>query len=116
MAVVETRRPDGGTRTTHVWFVEEAGVLWLEAGAPENAWFVDVQREPALRLRASGVSGRYRAHPVPDPVRRAAVRARLREKYGLRDAWVGLFVDASRSIAVRLDPAAEPPSSEAAAP
>jgi hypothetical protein len=30
------------------------------------------------------------------------VRAALRAKYGWRDAWVGLLVDSSRSVAVRL--------------
>jgi len=35
---------------------------------------------------------------------RAPIRALLREKYGLRDRWVGLFVDQSRSLVVRLGP------------
>jgi hypothetical protein len=106
VAVVETRRPDGGARTTHVWFVEDEGGPWLEAGAPENAWFTDVQREPLLRFSAEGISGRYRARPVPEPARRDALRAQLRAKYGLRDAWVGLFVDPGRSVPVRLEPVA----------
>lgn len=107
VAVVETRRPDGGTRATHVWFVEQEGVLWLEAGAPGNGWFSDVQRDPALRFSFAGVSARYRAVPVADPAHRTALRDALRERYGLRDAWVGMFVDGERSMAVRLDPLAD---------
>jgi len=33
----------------------------------------------------------------------------LREKYRLRDYWVGLLVDTSISLAVRLNPAAPGP-------
>lgn len=106
VAVVETRRPDGGTRTTHVWFVEDEGVLWVEAGAPENGWFTDVQREPLLHFSAEARAGTYRARPVPGAAQRDALRAELRARYGLRDAWVSLFVDSQRSVPVRLEPVA----------
>lgn len=103
VAIVTTTRETGEPRETHVWYVEEGGVLWLEAGAPGNPWFVDVGREPLLTFRtADRPAARYRAVPVPG--RSAAVRAQLRRKYGLRDRWVGGFVDSSRSRAVRLDP------------
>lgn len=100
VAIVETRAPDGATRATHVWFVERDGELWLEAGAPENGWFVDVQREPRLCVRIGDDVRDARAEVVPEAS--AEVRARLREKYGWRDALVGLLVDSSRSVAVRL--------------
>jgi len=103
VAVVTTRSPDGAERTTHVWFVEEDGVVWLEAGAPENSWYVDVGRSPKLTLVRDGLPPTsYRAVAVPS--RSGPVRAALRRKYGLRDRVVGLFVDASRSVAVRLEP------------
>lgn len=37
--VIETRTPDGTLRSTHVWFAELDGELWLEAGTPDNPWF-----------------------------------------------------------------------------
>lgn len=100
VAIVETRAPDGTTRATHVWFVEHHGALWLEAGAPENGWFQDVQRDPRLRVRVHGAARDARAEIAPEAS--ADVRARLRAKYGWRDVWVGLLVNASRSVAVRL--------------
>lgn len=106
VAIVETRAPDGNARRTHVWFAESGDELWLEAGTPENAWFVDAQRDPLLRLSAAGRSGRYRAEPIAGSAH-ARIRVLLREKYGWRDAWVGLLVDTSRSVAVRLQPAPE---------
>lgn len=110
VAVVETRPPDGSPRSTHVWFVEPDGELWVEAGTPENAWFVDAQRDPRVGFSADGRSGRYVAERIDDPGAHDRIRALLREKYGLRDRWVGLLVDTSRSVAVRLVPAPEPRS------
>jgi hypothetical protein len=105
VAIVETRAADGSIRSTHVWFVEPEGELWLEAGSAQNTWFADSSRDPRLSLRADGRAGEYVARPFEDPAARARIRALLREKYGLRDRWVGLFVDQSQSLVVRLDPA-----------
>jgi hypothetical protein len=106
VAIVETLRADGTTRATHVWFIEEDGVVWLEAGTPENGWYVDVQRNPTLAFRAEGRDGEFVAHPLPgDRARHGRLREQLRGKYGWRDAWVSVYVDQSRSLAVRLDPA-----------
>jgi hypothetical protein len=106
VAVIETRAADGSTQATHVWFAAPDGELWLEAGSPENPWFADVRRDPRLSFRAEGRAGEYLGTPFQDPAACARIRALLREKYGWRDRWVGLFVDSSQSLAVRLDPAA----------
>lgn len=105
MAVIETRTPEGGLRSTRVWYVEPAGELWLEAGTPENPWLQDVRRHPVLTFRAPGRAGRYAARPIDGTVGHERIRSLVREKYGLRDWWVGLLVDTSRSVAVRLAPA-----------
>ncbi len=104
VAVVETRTPEGADRSTHVWFTEPDGDLWLEAGTPENAWFRDVQQQQELTLRVDGRSARYTAQLVEDAAGHSRIRSLIREKYGLRDRWVGLLVDTSRSVAVRLLP------------
>jgi hypothetical protein len=104
VAVIETRAHGGGIRSTHVWYVEPDGELWLEAGTPENPWFQDVRRDPAVRFTADGRAASYTARPVEDPSAQGRVRSLLRAKYGFRDAWVGLLVDSSRSVAVRLVP------------
>ncbi len=104
VAVVETVRPDGSERATHVWYAQRDGVLWLEAGTPENGWFEDAKARPEVVLRIGGVAKPYRAEPIADPSGHATIRALLREKYGLRDAWITLLFDTSRSVAVRLVP------------
>ena len=108
VARIETRSADGTVRSTHVWYVEPGGELWLEAGAPENGWFRDVVAGSRVTLVAEGRTGRYEAAVVGTPEARRRVRALLRQRYGWRDRWVGLFVDGSRSVAVRLERLDEP--------
>lgn len=105
VAIVETHAPDGSIRSTHVWFAEPDGELWLEAGSPENPWFADVGRDPRLSFRADGRAGEYVGEPIEEPAARARIRAELRAKYGLRDAWVGMLVDQTKSLVMRLVPA-----------
>jgi hypothetical protein len=109
VAILETRRADGGVRETHVWFVVRDGELWVEAGSPDNGWFVDVQQQPLLAFRSDeesgALSGSYRARIDPDPGAAPRLRGELRDKYGFRDLWVGMLVDSSRSRAVQLHPA-----------
>jgi hypothetical protein len=105
VVVITTQAEDGAARETHVWFVENRGELWLEAGTPEHPWYVDVLRNPKLRLRAKeGPAADFHARPMPE--RSSEVRSLLSRKYGVRDRWIGLFVDSSQSVAVRLLPAA----------
>ena len=104
VAVIETRAPDGDARSTHVWYVEPDGELWLEAGTPENGWFLDVQGSPAVAFESNGRVSRFIAQPLDAASAHTRIRTLLREKYGWRDWWVGLVVDTSRSVAVRLVP------------
>lgn len=107
VAIVETRAPDGTARRTHVWSVEHDGATWLEAGKPENPWFADVRRDPRLRITRDGATRDAVAEVVPEAS--PAIRAALRARYGWRDAWVQMLVDANRASAVRLR-FSDPPS------
>jgi hypothetical protein len=107
VVVLETNRPDGSMRSTHVWYVAQNGELWLEAGTPENAWFQDVERSPRVLLWLEGSSTEYLAEPIREPSGHTTIRSLLREKYGIRDWWVGLLFDTSGSVAVRLLPRTE---------
>ena len=109
VAIVETRRADGSARSTHVWYVEPEGEIWLEAGTPDNGWFVDVQRNAELRFVTDDRSGRYLAASVADASGHQQIRDMIRAKYGLRDRWVDFVIDTSQSVAVRLIPLSEPP-------
>ena len=107
VAVIETRTADDSVRFTHVWYTEPNGELWLEAGTPGNGWFIDVQENPDVRFEANGQSAPYIARPVEELSGHDRIRSLIRAKYGFRDRWVGLVVDTSRSVAVRLLPTEE---------
>jgi hypothetical protein len=104
VAVLETRAADGSLRSTHVWFAEPNGELWLEAGTPDNSWYVDIQRDPLVSFSSFQQSGQYTAQRVQDPGAHDQIRFLLREKYGVRDCWISLLFDTSRSVAVQLAP------------
>ena len=101
VAIIETHAPDGTTRRTHVWIVYlDGGTTWLEAGNPDNAWFADLKRDRRLRLTVYGVTRDTTAEIIPgeSPMIRAAMRA----KYGWRDAWIQMLVNADQATAVRI--------------
>ena len=105
VAVIETRTAAGGSRSTHVWHVARNGELWLEAGTPQNGWYRDIQASPTLKITIGDATLVRRAVPVPDRSVQREIRALLRAKYGARDQIVGVFVDSSGSVAVRLSAA-----------
>lgn len=104
VAAIQTRTHEGEIRSTHIWYVVHNGEMWLEAGTPENPWFVDAQASPLVVLSVDGREVGYRVEAITDPEGHDRIRSLLRDKYGLRDWWVGLLVDTSRSVAVRLIP------------
>lgn len=104
VAVLETRAPNGTPRQTRVWVAEAEGALWLEAATPERPWYRDVLLDPIVSVDRGGKELAYRALPDPGEAGHRRIRAWLRERYGWRDAFVGLLQDTSQSIAVRLEP------------
>ena len=106
VAVLRTQRPDGSPRETRVWYAEDEGSVWVEAATPEREFLVDIRRAPEVILTRGSDSSAYDAAPVDLPSGHDRIRALLRRKYGLRDWWIGLLQDTSRSVAVRLRPSA----------
>ncbi len=104
VAIVETTSGGGSIRSTHVWYAEPDAEIWIEAGTPENGWYVDIQEIPTISFAAHARSGIYLAEPIPGAAAHERIRALLREKYGFRDWWIATLFDTSSSIAVRLIP------------
>jgi hypothetical protein len=108
VALIGTQQPDGEIRTTRIWHATYQGEVWLEAGSAESPWFEDLENSRAVILTIDGKSHPYRAEPVPNPEGHEKIRKLLRQKYGLRDRWVGLILDVSPTLAVRLVPTSGP--------
>lgn len=117
VAVLHTIRPQGGQRSTRVWFAESGGNVWIEAATTERPFYSDIASHSvvALELRQSFLDSnprivRGRAERVPGPEGRQRIREMFAEKYGWADTWIGLLQDtsASRAVRVALSQPAEP--------
>ena len=105
VATVRTAASGAEPRTTRVWYVAgDNGRIHLEAGGSESPWLADVRKNPEVQFDSAQTAGRYRATVRENPAGHERIRSELREKYGLRDLWVGLLVDTSSSSLVVLEP------------
>lgn len=86
---VVTSDPDGGPRTTKVWFVLLDGEPYLRTAS--SRWLDNLRRDPELSLVIEGVEYEARAEEVEGEEIVARVEAAMREKYGWQDRMVGLF-------------------------
>jgi hypothetical protein len=102
VAILETRMADGSVRSTHVWYAEPDGELWVEAGTPQNGWYVDVQKDAVVSFHTPERSGEYLAEPIAGEDAHRRIRRLLQEKYGLRDWWIDILFDTTHSVAVRM--------------
>ncbi len=102
VVTVHTETAAGANRTTHVWFVEEDGTLYLEAGNPQNPWVVDLIDADELRLSGQDLDGRYRFMLHTSAESHQRIRQMMRDKYGWRDVWIGMLFDTSASRMMEL--------------
>jgi hypothetical protein len=104
VALLRIPRGDGTIVDVRVWIADEAGETWIEVASPEQPFYALLLANPDIEVVRRERTLRYRAVPDPSPAAHARIRRLLAEKYGLSDRWIGLLVDTSRSVAVRLAP------------
>ncbi len=102
VVVLHTRTAAGDWRTTRVWVADDQGTPLIEVAEPERAFYQDLLEHPEVRLERSGVLHPYRVEVLPQPDGHRLIRAKLREKYGWADVWIGLLADTTHSLAIRL--------------
>jgi hypothetical protein len=105
VVVLRTFGPAGDAHASRLWVVDDAGETWVEVAADGKEFYRRLTANPEVELERSGRTARYRAMPDPSRAAHDRVRALLARKYGLADWWIGVLVDTSQSIAVRLVPA-----------
>jgi hypothetical protein len=102
VVIVRTRDTNGGVRETRTWIADRAGESWIEAASPMRPFFLDVLGTPDTELWRGGRWQHCRALVAANPEGHARVRSLLAQKYGWRDRWIGMLVDTSGSMALRL--------------
>lgn len=104
VAVLRTRGGEAadGIRYTRLWFAEDGDRLWIESANPARGFLEDIKREPRIVIERGQRLEAWVAEVQPNPQGHREVRRRLRQKYGWRDAWIGMLTDTSGSVAVLL--------------
>jgi hypothetical protein len=112
VVVLRTFDADGTAYESRVWIAgDEEGRAWIEAAEPRKPFYLRLIGRTEVELLRAGETQVMRAVPLPGPEGHRRIRELLAAKYGWRDAWVGLLVDTSASVAVRLEPVAGPADS-----
>lgn len=100
---VRTVEPDGATRSTRLWIVDDAGYAWLRAGMGRVPWVDQAAATGQLTMSRAEKEARYQVVIMDDAETRDRVHALMREKYGIFDRYIDLIRDGSGSAAVRLE-------------
>lgn len=112
VVVLRTFEADGTAHESRVWIADDQeGGAWIEAAEPLKPFYLRLIATPEVELLRGGETLARRAVPFPGPEGHRRIRELLAAKYGWRDVWVGLLVDTSASVAVRLEPATGTPDS-----
>ncbi len=86
---VVTADADGDLRVTTVWLavLEEQGFIRTS----DTYWFANLERDPALKLRAGGAEYALKRELVADAALGSRIDAAFRAKYGFSDRVISLF-------------------------
>ena len=77
---VVTGDPGGKDRVTRIWIATVGGVPVLRTG--DSRWWANLERDPAIRIRLSGMDHLYRIESVTDFGERVRIDQAFLEKYG----------------------------------
>jgi hypothetical protein len=94
----------GDAQETRLWIVDDAGTSWLRAGQPSAGWYQRVLQNPDVEVERGGQTFEYRAFPVEGGPAAQHVNSLMFDKYGWAEQVIGILIDRSRSVAIRLDP------------
>jgi hypothetical protein len=112
VVVLRTFDADGKAHESRVWIADdEEGRVWIEAAESQKPFYLRLIARPEVELLRAGETKVMRASAFPGEEGHRRIRDLLAAKYGWRDVWVGLLVDTSASVAVRLEPAPGTPDS-----
>ncbi len=106
VVVLSTFDTNQSAVTTRMWIVDHDGFSWLRSGEG-SSWLERIEGDPNVDLTRGDTIQRFRASPLRTPIAVAQVNTLMREKYGLSDRWISLFVDRGSSVVIRLVPVDE---------
>ncbi len=102
--VVVVRTFVDGPKDVRLWIVDEHGTSWLRAGSSDAGWYRRLLEEPDIVLERGGELYEYSAFPIEGGETVSHINALMLQKYGWAEEVIGLMIDRSESVAIRLDP------------
>lgn len=106
VVVLTTQDETGQPKTTRIWVVDYQDHAWLRAGSASSGWAKRLIATPIIKVQRGNQTLQFTAVPTPDAV--VPINALFAAKYGWSDDLVGMMVDHSKSLPIRLDPRAAP--------
>ena len=102
VVTLHTRDAGGDWETTPLWVVDTPEGTYLRAGTPESSgWVLRWQQDPAAKLERQGKLRDVRL--IGEPTKRQSIHARMADRYGWADAFVGLLGDRSGALPLRVE-------------
>ncbi len=96
---------NGEVSQVRVWIVDDGGKAWVEHGAPDAHWILQLSEVPQVVLTRNGEDTTYIG--TPDPDAHALYHQLRRAKYGVADQIVGIMGPGAEDcdgVPVRLEP------------
>ncbi|HVH70140.1 MAG TPA: nitroreductase/quinone reductase family protein [Candidatus Dormibacteraeota bacterium] len=84
--VTVTGRKSGRDISIPVWFVlGDENLYLLPVSGSATQWYMNVLKNPSIRIEARGAKGEFQAVPITDPAQVSSVVEKFRKKYGASD-------------------------------
>jgi deazaflavin-dependent oxidoreductase (nitroreductase family) len=82
VALTTLGRKSGQPRTVTIWFVHDAGRIYVQSGQDgATDWYRNLIANPAVAVEIGALKMRGRARPIDDPAETARVHALFERKY-----------------------------------
>ena len=103
--LVTIGRKSGAPRSVTIWFVADAGRIYVQAGRDGSTdWFKNLQKTPSVTLEVGERRLKGQASVVTDPAEASRIVDLFRKKYWLARlaSWVGSGIGGGRPVRIDL--------------
>ena len=104
--ITTTGRKSGKPHTTPIWYVVDDGRVIVQSGKDgKTDWYRNLQKTPAVTLKADRYSFRARGRTITDPKEVERVHALFRDKYTSARllSWVGSGIGQGIPVELTID-------------
>jgi deazaflavin-dependent oxidoreductase (nitroreductase family) len=104
--ITTSGRKSGKPHTKPIWYVVDSGKVFVQSGKDgKTDWYLNLQKTPAVTLKADRYSFRARGRRITDPKEVERVHALFRDKYTSARvlSWVGSGIGQGLPVELTVD-------------